>query len=101
MSLRSLAAELLPAALQGLQRAPLVQHETPASREVQSFAALAERLAYLSKADLKLVREAYKFADQAHLGQFRADGQPTSRTPSRWAGCAPTGSSMRRRSWPR
>ena len=40
MSLRSLAAELLPAALHGLQRAPLVQHEAPAPAEVQSFAAL-------------------------------------------------------------
>ncbi|HSQ71287.1 MAG TPA: guanosine-3',5'-bis(diphosphate) 3'-pyrophosphohydrolase, partial [Rubrivivax sp.] len=76
MSLRSLAAELLPAALQGLQRAPLVQREAPQAAEVQSFDALAGRLGYLAKADLKLVREAYKFADQAHLGQFRANGQP-------------------------
>ncbi len=42
-----------------------------------TFAALAEKLAtYLSDADLKRVREAYKFADQAHLGQFRASGEP-------------------------
>ncbi len=89
MSLRSLAAELLPAALHGRQRAPLVQHEPQASAEVQSFAALSERLSYLSKADLKLVREAYKFADQAHLGQFRANGQPYITHPIAVAGlCA-------------
>jgi GTP diphosphokinase / guanosine-3',5'-bis(diphosphate) 3'-diphosphatase len=42
-----------------------------------SFAALSAKLStYLSDADLKRVREAYKFADQAHLGQFRATGEP-------------------------
>jgi GTP diphosphokinase / guanosine-3',5'-bis(diphosphate) 3'-diphosphatase len=42
-----------------------------------SFASLAEKLSdYLSDADVKRVREAYKFADQAHLGQFRATGEP-------------------------
>ena len=62
MGIRSLAAELLPAALQGWQRnAPEPAPETPAA---PSFASLTERLAYLSKADLKLVREAYKFADE-------------------------------------
>ncbi len=89
MSLRSLAAELLPAALQGLQRAPFVQHEAQAPGEVQSFAALSERLSYLPKADLKLVREAYRFADAVHLGQFRASGQPYITHPIAVAGlCA-------------
>ena len=91
MSLRSLAAELLPAALQGLQRAPLVQvnSATNAHGEVESFAALQDKLSYLSKADLKQVREAYKFADAAHLGQFRASGQPYITHPIAVAGlCA-------------
>jgi len=89
MSLRSLAAELLPAALQGLQRAPPAQAEPEAPADVQSFAALADRLGYLSKADFKLVREAYKFADQAHLGQFRANGLPYITHPLAVAGlCA-------------
>ena len=89
MSLRSLAAELLPAALHGLHRAPLVQREAPPAAEVSSFDALAGRLGYLPKADLKLVREAYKFADQAHLGQFRANGQPYITHPIAVAGlCA-------------
>ena len=89
MSLRSLAAELLPAALQGLQRAPLVHVEPAMPAEVSSFAALIDKLGYLSKPDLKLVREAYKFADEAHLGQFRASGQPYITHPIAVAGlCA-------------
>ncbi len=89
MSLRSLAAELLPAALQGLQRAPLVQAQGTAAAEVSSFAALLDKLSYLPKADVKLVREAYKFADAAHLGQFRASGLPYITHPIAVAGlCA-------------
>jgi GTP pyrophosphokinase/guanosine-3',5'-bis(diphosphate) 3'-pyrophosphohydrolase len=88
MSLRSLAAELLPAALQGLQRTPLVPVQ-PTAAEVSSFAALLDKLSYLSKADIKLVREAYKFADAAHLGQFRASGLPYITHPIAVAGlCA-------------
>ena len=88
MSLRSLAAELLPAALQGLQRAPLVAPGQGA--EVTSYAELNDKLSsYLGKSDLKLVREAYKFADAAHLGQFRASGQPYITHPIAVAGlCA-------------
>jgi len=93
MSLRSLAAELLPAALQGLQRggAASLQALLPVgpAGEASSFAALADKLSYLSKADLKQVREAYKFADGAHLGQFRASGQPYITHPIAVAGlCA-------------
>ena len=84
MGLRSLAAELLPAALHGLQRSALAVLE-PAT-EASSFQALADKLGYLSKADAKLVREAYKFADEAHLGQFRADGQPYITHPIAVAG---------------
>ncbi len=89
MGLRSLAAELLPAALQGLQRAPLVPVDLAPGPEASSFAALLDKLGYLNKADLKLVREAYKFADEAHLGQFRASGQPYITHPIAVAGlCA-------------
>ena len=89
MGFRSLAAELLPAALQGLQRATLLPPDTGPATEASSFAALTEKLAYLSKADFKLVREAYKFADEAHLGQFRASGQPYITHPVAVAGlCA-------------
>ena len=89
MGLRSLAAELLPAALQGLQRAPQVPVDAAPLSEASSFAALTSKLSYLSKADHKLVREAYKFADEAHLGQFRVDGQPYITHPIAVAGlCA-------------
>ena len=75
MGIRSLAADLLPAALQGLQRAAPSADAGPAV-EAASFATLSEKLAYLPKADLKKVREAYRFADEAHLGQYRASGLP-------------------------
>jgi GTP pyrophosphokinase/guanosine-3',5'-bis(diphosphate) 3'-pyrophosphohydrolase len=89
MSLRSLAAELLPAALQGLQRGPLAQSPAEPSVEVTSYAALNDKLSYLSKAELKQVREAYKFADAAHLGQYRASGLPYITHPIAVAGlCA-------------
>jgi guanosine-3',5'-bis(diphosphate) 3'-pyrophosphohydrolase len=41
-----------------------------------SFAALTAKLNYLSPADFELVRRAYRFADEAHLGQMRKSGQP-------------------------
>ncbi|HOM12877.1 MAG TPA: bifunctional (p)ppGpp synthetase/guanosine-3',5'-bis(diphosphate) 3'-pyrophosphohydrolase [Rubrivivax sp.] len=85
MGLRSLAAELLPAALHSLQRAA-PSHGRDAPGEASSFAALADKLGYLSKADAKQVREAYKFADEAHLGQFRADGLPYITHPIAVAG---------------
>jgi GTP pyrophosphokinase/guanosine-3',5'-bis(diphosphate) 3'-pyrophosphohydrolase len=89
MGLRSLAAELLPAALQGLQRSQLVHADAGPAAEASSFAALTDKLSYLSKADFKQVREAYKFADEAHLGQFRASGQPYITHPLAVAGlCA-------------
>ena len=88
MGIRSLAAELLPAALHGLQRASSGPTAAPAA-EAASFAGLTEKLTYLSKSDLKLVREAYKFADEAHLGQFRASGLPYITHPLAVAGlCA-------------
>ena len=88
MGIRSLAAELLPAALTGLRSgAPSAPVGAPA--EASSFAGLLDKLAYLSKADIKLVREAYKFADEAHLGQFRASGLPYITHPVAVAGlCA-------------
>ena len=56
---------------------------------VASFAALARRLDYLEEADLRRVRDAYRFADEAHLGQFRASGEPYITHPIAVAGlCA-------------
>jgi len=54
-----------------------------------SFAALTHKLDYLEPADFKRVREAYRFADEAHLGQFRASGEPYITHPIAVAGlCA-------------
>jgi len=41
-----------------------------------SFAGLTARLDYLAPNDVEQVRAAYRFADQAHLGQMRNNGEP-------------------------
>jgi len=41
-----------------------------------SFAALLEKLDYLTEAEAEQVRLAYRYADQAHLGQLRSSGEP-------------------------
>ncbi len=69
---RTLAAAAASFGVRGKPREP----QLPAPSD-GSFASLAAKLsAYLNEADIKRVREAYKFADQAHLGQFRATGEP-------------------------
>ena len=47
-----------------------------ANAAAASFASLTAKLDYLTSADLDLVRSAYRFADQAHLGQIRDSGEP-------------------------
>ncbi|RQO56291.1 guanosine-3',5'-bis(diphosphate) 3'-pyrophosphohydrolase [Paucibacter sp. KBW04] len=90
MGFRSFAVSRLPAALSslpGLRPTPAAPEPTAA--EAASFDALVHRLSYLPKADIKRVREAYKFADEAHLGQFRASGEPYITHPIAVAGlCA-------------
>ena len=41
-----------------------------------SFAGLTAKLDYLSAPDIEQVRLAYRFADEAHLGQMRNSGEP-------------------------
>ena len=41
-----------------------------------SFATLTAKLDYLDKADIDQIRKAYRFADEAHLGQMRGNGEP-------------------------
>lgn len=41
-----------------------------------SFARLVSKLDYLSAEDLRKVRQAYRFADESHLGQLRSSGEP-------------------------
>ncbi|MEN9982773.1 MAG: hypothetical protein RJB10_498 [Pseudomonadota bacterium] len=47
-----------------------------ANAAAASFAALTEKLDYLDKADIESVRQAYRFADESHLGQLRKNGEP-------------------------
>jgi GTP diphosphokinase / guanosine-3',5'-bis(diphosphate) 3'-diphosphatase len=47
-----------------------------ASAAAASFAALEGKLEYLSATDIESVRQAYRFADEAHLGQLRKNGDP-------------------------
>ena len=71
------------------KRAPPKKPPAAADAAAASFAALTHRLDYLDAADIKKVREAYRFADEAHLGQFRASGEPYITHPIAVAGlCA-------------
>ncbi|MFZ2987101.1 RelA/SpoT family protein [Ideonella sp.] len=85
MGIRSFAAELLPNALQGRTR-PHAPAAGKQALEISTFAELSDKLGYLGKTDLKTIRDAYKFADEAHLGQFRASGQPYITHPIAVAG---------------
>ncbi len=61
----------------------------PSDAAAASFAALTHKLDYLDPADIRRVRDAYRFADEAHLGQFRASGEPYITHPIAVAGlCA-------------
>lgn len=47
-----------------------------ASAAAASFAALLGKLDYLGAHDIESIRQAYRFADEAHLGQLRKNGDP-------------------------
>ena len=56
--------------------APALPSPAAANAAAASFAALMARLDYLDPAEIEQVRKAYRFADEAHLGQIRASGEP-------------------------
>jgi guanosine-3',5'-bis(diphosphate) 3'-pyrophosphohydrolase len=61
----------------------------PDEAAASSFAGLTAKLDYLGASEIKRVRDAYRFADEAHLGQFRASGEPYITHPIAVAGlCA-------------
>jgi GTP diphosphokinase / guanosine-3',5'-bis(diphosphate) 3'-diphosphatase len=41
-----------------------------------SFATLMDKLDYLEPPEIERIRSAYRFADEAHLGQLRGNGEP-------------------------
>jgi len=51
-------------------------HPAAVNAAAASFAGLTSKLDYLSPEDLEKVRQAYRFADEAHLGQLRNNGEP-------------------------
>ena len=53
-----------------------VANPAAANAAAASFAALTAKLDYLSPEGLGQVRRAYKYADEAHLGQMRNNGEP-------------------------
>ncbi|MES2991280.1 MAG: bifunctional (p)ppGpp synthetase/guanosine-3',5'-bis(diphosphate) 3'-pyrophosphohydrolase [Pseudomonadota bacterium] len=78
-----------PPAAAGKRVPPSKPLPAAADAAAASFAALTHKLDYLDPADIKRVREAYRFADEAHLGQFRASGEPYITHPIAVAGlCA-------------
>ncbi|MGH8797058.1 MAG: HD domain-containing protein, partial [Caldimonas sp.] len=71
------------------KRAPGTPAAHPSDAAAASFATLTAKLDYLDAADIRRVRDAYRFADEAHLGQFRASGEPYITHPIAVAGlCA-------------
>ncbi|WEF33243.1 RelA/SpoT family protein [Pseudoduganella chitinolytica] len=58
-----------------ISTSPLAAPTVPAG--VATISHLTEKLAeYMTEADLKKVKEAYRFSDEMHLGQVRKSGEP-------------------------
>ncbi|MDQ6680209.1 MAG: RelA/SpoT family protein, partial [Pseudomonadota bacterium] len=71
------------------RRASSTAKPAPTGAAAASFATLTAKLDYLDATDIRRVRDAYRFADEAHLGQFRASGEPYITHPIAVAGlCA-------------
>ena len=66
---------LLPPKLPKLIK-PVKPTPAAANAAAASFAALTAKLDYMSALDVDNVRRAYRFADEAHLGQIRNSGEP-------------------------
>ena len=58
------------------QARPKVLSAAASNAAAASFASLITKLDYLSASDLAHVRSAYRFSDEAHLGQLRNSGEP-------------------------
>ena len=72
-----MSAVLQPSSGRGKSpEAPPAESPAAANAAAASFAALTARLDYLDASEAEQVRRAYRFADEAHLGQIRASGEP-------------------------
>ena len=58
------------------RHATIAPSPAAANAAAASFASLTAKLDYLAPPDLEQVRLAYRFADEAHLGQMRNSGEP-------------------------
>jgi guanosine-3',5'-bis(diphosphate) 3'-pyrophosphohydrolase len=67
---------MISEAVNGTLQSPAEQAHPAASAAAASFAALLGRLDYLGPAEIESIRQAYRFADEAHLGQLRKNGDP-------------------------
>lgn len=54
----------------------IVERQAANNAAAASFASLVAKIDYLGKDGIELVRRAYKFADEAHLGVTRRSGEP-------------------------
>jgi RelA/SpoT family (p)ppGpp synthetase len=70
---RSTASEERLGAVSG-SATPVTTETEPAIASMASLQILLD--GYLDAKDVALVRDAYRFSDQAHLGQFRSSGSP-------------------------
>jgi GTP diphosphokinase / guanosine-3',5'-bis(diphosphate) 3'-diphosphatase len=70
-----MSAALKPIRAKANAKSPKLSTEA-ANAAAASFAALMAKLDYLSEGDVESIRKAYRFADEAHLGQMRGNGEP-------------------------
>jgi GTP pyrophosphokinase len=68
--------QMITEADNGTLQSPAEQAHPAASAAAASFAALLGKLDYLGPTDIESIRQAYRFADEAHLGQLRKNGDP-------------------------
>jgi GTP diphosphokinase / guanosine-3',5'-bis(diphosphate) 3'-diphosphatase len=70
-----MSAVMKPHLARAQAKSPPVTAEA-ATAAAASFAALMAKLDYLPAEDVDHIRRAYRFADEAHLGQMRGNGEP-------------------------
>ena len=84
----NLIGDTVKEAINAVRRRPMPR-AAPTDAAAASFDALTSKLDYLDVADIRRVRDAYRYADEAHLGQYRASGEPYITHPIAVAGlCA-------------